>query len=73
MPTDIQKLINIARQQIFSIETTSAQRLVKMSARTDVEATRVQASTGVTPESLKSTLVEKLGATHVQIEDMSGN
>ncbi|KAJ9648814.1 hypothetical protein H2201_005076 [Coniosporium apollinis] len=43
-----------------------------MSARTDVEATRTQASTGITPETLKSTLVEKLGATHVQIEDMSG-
>ncbi|KAF2147331.1 uncharacterized protein K452DRAFT_240730 [Aplosporella prunicola CBS 121167] len=43
-----------------------------MSARTDVEASRAQASSGVTPESLKSTLEQKLGATHVEIVDMSG-
>ncbi|KAF2835580.1 bola-like protein [Patellaria atrata CBS 101060] len=43
-----------------------------MSARTDVEAERTQASTGITPESLKTTLEEKLGAIYVDIEDMSG-
>ncbi|KAF2195235.1 bola-like protein [Zopfia rhizophila CBS 207.26] len=43
-----------------------------MSARTDSEAETVQKSTGVTPEGLKIKLEKVLGATHVQIEDMSG-
>ncbi|PNS14366.1 hypothetical protein CAC42_6879 [Sphaceloma murrayae] len=43
-----------------------------MSARTDGEAMEVQASSGVTPETLRATLVEKLGASHVEIEDLSG-
>ncbi|KAI9654370.1 MAG: hypothetical protein M1821_006686 [Bathelium mastoideum] len=43
-----------------------------MSARTDVEATENQASTGITPETLRVKLVEKLEAQHVQIEDLSG-
>lgn len=43
-----------------------------MSARTDTEATQVQNSTGITPEHLKETLVRKLDASHVQIQDMSG-
>ncbi len=30
-------------------------------------------SSSITPESLKTTLVEKLEATHVEIEDISGN
>ncbi|CAD0083463.1 unnamed protein product [Aureobasidium vineae] len=44
-----------------------------MSARTDVEATQNQLSSGVTPESLKATLFEKLEAQHVDIQDLSGN
>lgn len=43
-----------------------------MSARTDVEATQNQLSSGVTPESLKATLFEKLEAQHVDIQDLSG-
>ncbi|KAI4730399.1 hypothetical protein E4T49_01849 [Aureobasidium sp. EXF-10728] len=43
-----------------------------MSARTDVEATQNQLSSGVTPESLKATLFEKLDAQHVDIQDLSG-
>ncbi|KAK3056121.1 hypothetical protein LTS18_011698 [Coniosporium uncinatum] len=43
-----------------------------MSARTDEEATRVQNNTGITPDSLRKTLVEKLEAQHVDIEDLSG-
>ncbi|KAF2102040.1 bola-like protein [Rhizodiscina lignyota] len=43
-----------------------------MSARTDAEATEMQNDTGITPEALKGKLVEKLGASHVDIEDMSG-
>ncbi|KAI9727294.1 MAG: hypothetical protein M1828_006913 [Chrysothrix sp. TS-e1954] len=43
-----------------------------MSARTDVEASQTQASTGITPETLKQKLEDSLGATHVDIEDMSG-
>ncbi|GAM85519.1 hypothetical protein ANO11243_035260 [Dothideomycetidae sp. 11243] len=43
-----------------------------MSARTDTEADEVQASSGITPDALRAVLLEKLGATHVEIEDMSG-
>lgn len=43
-----------------------------MSARTDAEAAQVQASSGVTVEGLKSKIEEQLGATYVEIEDMSG-
>lgn len=43
-----------------------------MSARTDVEASQNQASSGITPDSLKTTLQQKLEATHVDIEDLSG-
>jgi len=43
-----------------------------MSARTDTEAEQAAASSGVTIEGLKGKLVEKLEATHVEIEDLSG-
>ncbi|KAK5689769.1 hypothetical protein LTR17_026161 [Elasticomyces elasticus] len=43
-----------------------------MSARTDVEAQETQASTGVTPDTLGATLKEKLEASHVDIQDLSG-
>ncbi|KAF2267393.1 bola-like protein [Lojkania enalia] len=43
-----------------------------MSARTDTQAQQVQASTGVTVEGLKAKLERDLGATYVEIEDMSG-
>lgn len=43
-----------------------------MSARTDDEAARVQATSGVTMEGLKRKLEEGLGATYVEIEDLSG-
>lgn len=43
-----------------------------MSARTDTEATQNQISSGVTPNALKATLTQKLEATHVDIEDLSG-
>lgn len=41
-------------------------------AETDFEAERVQRTSGVTPESLEKTLKEQLGATIVNIVDMSG-
>jgi hypothetical protein len=44
----------------------------EMSARTDTEAAQVQATSGVTMEGLKKKLEEQLGATYVEIEDMSG-
>ena len=44
----------------------------KMSARTDDEAEKVQATSGVTMEGLKKKLEEGLGATYVEIEDLSG-
>jgi hypothetical protein len=43
-----------------------------MSARTDDEAEKVQATSGVTMEDLKKKLEDGLGATHVEIEDLSG-
>lgn len=43
-----------------------------MSARTDAEAAQVQATSGVTMEALEKKLKEQLGATFVEIEDMSG-
>ncbi|KAF2773622.1 bola-like protein [Teratosphaeria nubilosa] len=43
-----------------------------MSARTDAEATSNQASSGITPDTLTTTLKEKLEATHVDIVDLSG-
>lgn len=43
-----------------------------MSAKTDDEAAQVAASSGVTPEAIKTKLETELGATWVEIEDMSG-
>jgi len=43
-----------------------------MSARTDLEAEKTQASTGVTPSTLTTTLKAKLEASHVDIQDLSG-
>ena len=43
-----------------------------MSARTDDEAARNAASSGVTPESIRQKLESSLGATYVEIEDLSG-
>lgn len=44
----------------------------EMSARTDQEAANVQASSGVTPESIEKKLKEELGAEYVEIADLSG-
>jgi len=41
-------------------------------AETDTQASAVANTTGVTADSLQATLKEKLGAEHVDIEDMSG-
>lgn len=41
-------------------------------ARTDTEATAIQNQTGITPDTLRKTLIQELGAEHVEIEDMSG-
>ena len=46
--------------------------LFRMSARTDTEASSNQASSGVTPDTLGATLREKLEASHVDIQDLSG-
>lgn len=43
-----------------------------MSARTDSEAVQNASNSGVTPAAIKQRLEEGLGATHVEIEDMSG-
>ncbi|MCJ1471646.1 hypothetical protein MMC13_000286 [Lambiella insularis] len=43
-----------------------------MSAETDLKAAKVANASGITPESLRSTLAEKLEAQHVAIEDISG-
>ena len=44
----------------------------KMSARTDTEALEVQASTGITEDTLKATLEKKLDA-YVEVDDLSGD
>jgi len=41
-------------------------------AQTDRDAERVQASSGITPESIEKTLKERLNATRIDIQDMSG-
>ena len=46
--------------------------LAIMSARTDFEAEQIQASTGITPDTLGATLKDKLDASHVDIADLSG-
>ena len=56
-------------QQLSSL---SLRKHFTMSARTDDEASAAQTSSGVTPDTLKATLLPKLGATHVQIDDHSG-
>jgi hypothetical protein len=43
-----------------------------MSARTDQEAAQVQATSGVTPESIEKKLKEGLSAVYVEIADLSG-
>lgn len=43
-----------------------------MSARTDDEAAANQNTSGVTPETIRATLKEKLEAQHVDIADLSG-
>jgi hypothetical protein len=44
----------------------------EMSAKTDADAAQEAASSGITPTVIKKRLEEGLGATHVEIEDMSG-
>lgn len=44
----------------------------KMSARTDAEAEQNQHTSGITPDTLSTTLKEKLDAVHVDIVDLSG-
>ena len=41
-------------------------------AETDTQAEIVANTSGITPDSLKATLKEKLQASHVDINDMSG-
>ncbi|KAK0517523.1 hypothetical protein JMJ35_000678 [Cladonia borealis] len=41
-------------------------------AETDTQASSVADSSNITPSSLEKTLTEKLNASHVDIEDMSG-
>ncbi|CAK4002694.1 bola domain-containing [Lecanosticta acicola] len=43
-----------------------------MSARTDAEAEQNQLSSGITPDTLETTLRDKLEASHVDIADLSG-
>jgi hypothetical protein len=57
--------------QLFVSDSHASSRSI-MSARTDDEAARTAASSGVTPEVIKQKLESGLGATWVEIEDMSG-
>jgi hypothetical protein len=56
----------------FETLTVDPENASKMSARTDDEAAQVQASSGVTPESIEKKLKEDLGAVYVEIADLSG-
>ena len=41
-------------------------------ASTDTQASTIASSSGITPSSLQKTLTEKLSASYVDVEDMSG-
>ena len=56
----------------MSTTSSSAATGAPTAAETGSEATAVANTTGVTPESLQTTLTDKLGAQRVDIEDMSG-
>lgn len=43
-----------------------------MSANTNTDAAQAAAASGITPYVIRKRLEEGLGATHVEIEDMSG-
>ena len=43
-----------------------------MSAESDTQAANAANLTGVTPKSLQTTLIEKLDAQHVDVNDISG-
>jgi hypothetical protein len=55
----------------FTIDSDN-EEAAKMSARTDEDAEKTQATSGITMEGLKKKLEEGLGATYVEIEDLSG-
>ena len=42
-------------------------------AEADTQAEAVASTSGITPASLQKTLMEKLSAKHVDVEDMSGS
>jgi len=53
-------------------DTLTVDPTTNMSARTDLEAAQNAANSGITPQAIKQKLEGGLGATHVEIEDMSG-
>jgi stress-induced morphogen len=68
----IDKIIYIRNITVRQRTADKGVRAHKMSARTDAEAESNQVSSGVTPETLSETLKDKLGAQHVDIQDLSG-
>ncbi|KAL2441700.1 hypothetical protein ABEF95_016175 [Exophiala dermatitidis] len=65
--------ISIAPRRFLNISPSlPRQSSSPMAAQTDTSAAIAAASSGITPETLAQKLRDTLGATHVQIEDMSG-
>ena len=55
-----------------NVDTHFSKLSINMSDETNSQAVDLANTSGVTPESLKRTLTEKLNAEHVGIEDISG-
>lgn len=80
-PTSMPPLTRLVRPTIVPIKPIRASwpihsKTFAMStgaAETDTQAANAASTSGVTVSSLEQTLKEKLGAEHVDIEDMSGN
>jgi len=60
------------RKLYKQLDNLSVSPSTNMSAKTDNEVQQVTADSGITPEVLKAKLAEGLGATYVEIKDMSG-
>lgn len=69
----ILRLRPVQRSSPFrSIPRSYANMSAPSAAETDTQAETVANTSGITTESLQKTLMEKLEAKHVDIEDMSG-
>ena len=72
IPRQITSLVQIPVQRLTMSTSSPMATEVPKAAETDAQADAVTNATGVTAEGLQSTLRDKVGAQHVDIEDMSG-